>query len=65
MTKRGTAPIGAPCWVDLWTSDLEGSRHFYTELFGWVAEEPSPEHGGYFMFTRDGVPIAGGMGDMG
>jgi predicted enzyme related to lactoylglutathione lyase len=34
-------------------------------LFGWKAEEPSSEFGGYFMFTRDGVPIAGGMGDMG
>jgi predicted enzyme related to lactoylglutathione lyase len=49
----------------LWTSDVEGSRRFYAELFGWVAEQPSPNHGGYFMFTRDGVPIAGGMGDMG
>jgi predicted enzyme related to lactoylglutathione lyase len=65
MTKRESAPIGAPCWVDLWTSDVEASRRFYAELFGWVAEQPSPEHGGYFMFTREGVPIAGGMGDMG
>jgi predicted enzyme related to lactoylglutathione lyase len=65
MTKRESAPIGAPCWVDLWTSDVEASRRFYPELFNWVAEEPSPEHGGYFVFTRKGVPIAGGMGDMG
>jgi predicted enzyme related to lactoylglutathione lyase len=65
MTRRETAPLGAPCWVDLWTSDVEGSRRFYSELFGWVAEEPSPEHGGYFMFTRDGVPVAGAMGGTG
>ena len=58
-------PVGAPCWVDLWTSDVEGSRTFYGELFGWEAQEPSPEFGGYFMFHRDGAPIAGGMGDMG
>jgi hypothetical protein len=38
---------------------------FYCEVFGWEAQEPSPEFGGYFMFTRDGVPVAGGMGDMG
>jgi hypothetical protein len=44
---------------------VEGSRRFYSEVFGWEAQEPSPEFGGYFMFTRDGVPIAGGMGDMG
>ena len=63
------APItfsrGAPCWVDLWTSDVEGSRAFYAQLFGWEAMEPSEEFGGYFMFHRDGQPIAGGMGDMG
>lgn len=65
MTNRDVAPQGAPCWTDLWTSDVEGSRRFYGELFGWEAQEPSPEFGGYFMFTRQGVPVAGGMGDMG
>jgi predicted enzyme related to lactoylglutathione lyase len=65
VPNRETAPVGAPCWTDLWTSDVEGSRRFYSALFGWVAEEPSPEFGGYFMFTREGVPVAGGMGDMG
>ena len=58
-------PVGAPCWADLWTSDVEGSRAFYSALFGWEAQEPSPEFGGYFMFHRNGAPIAGGMGDMG
>jgi hypothetical protein len=65
MPTRDSAPTGSPCWADLWTSDVEGSRKFYSELFGWEAQEPSPEFGGYFMFTRDGVPVAGGMGDMG
>jgi hypothetical protein len=65
MAIRTHAPIGSPCWVDLWTSDVEGSRSFYAELFGWEAQEPSAEFGGYFMFTRDGVPVAGGMGSMG
>jgi uncharacterized protein len=65
MPTRDIAPIGAPCWADLWTSDVEGSRTFYRELFGWEAQEPSEEFGGYFMFTREGVPVAGGMGDMG
>src|ERR1700689_5231428 len=65
MPSRETAPIGSPCWADLWTSDVEGSRRFYSELFGWEALEAAPEFGGYFMFTREGVPVAGGMGDMG
>ena len=64
MPIREHAPNGSPCWADLWTSDVDGSRKFYAELFGWVAEEPSPEFGGYFMWTRNGIPVAGGMGDM-
>ena len=65
MTRRDHAPIGAPCWVDLSTSDTEGSRRFYTELLGWEAQEPNPEFGGYFMFTRGGEPVAGAYGAMG
>ncbi len=65
MTTRSNPPAGAPCWVDLWTSDVDGSRRFYSGLFGWEPQEPNPEFGGYFMFTRGGVPIAGAMGDMG
>jgi uncharacterized protein len=64
MPTRDNAPKGAPCWTDLWTSDVDGSRKFYSELLGWEALDPNPEFGGYFMFTRDGVPIAGGMGGM-
>ena len=61
MPTRETAPIGAPCWVDLMTSDTDGSRAFYGELFGWTAEEPNAEFGGYFNFTKDGVRVAGCM----
>jgi predicted enzyme related to lactoylglutathione lyase len=43
------------------TSDAGRSREFYSELFGWTAEEPSEEFGGYFMFTKDGAPLAGCM----
>jgi uncharacterized protein len=64
MTTRDHAPAGVPCWADLWTSDVEASRRFYADLFGWEPLPPSPEFGGYFMFARDGVPVAGGMGPM-
>ena len=65
MTAVDRYPVGAPCWADLWTSDIEGARAFYADLFGWEPQEGSPEFGGYFMFHRDGVPVAGAMGDMG
>jgi predicted enzyme related to lactoylglutathione lyase len=65
MTTRDRAPRGAPSWADLWTSDVDSSRAFYSELFGWEALEADPQFGGYFMFTHNGAPVAGGMGDMG
>jgi predicted enzyme related to lactoylglutathione lyase len=52
MPTRDTAPIGAPCWVDLMTSDTERSRTFYCQLFGWTAEDPAEEFGGYFNWVR-------------
>jgi predicted enzyme related to lactoylglutathione lyase len=61
MPTRDTAPVGAPCWVDLMTSDVERARAFYTRLFGWTAEEPNPEFGGYFNFVKDGARVAGCM----
>src|SRR5215210_2297887 len=61
MPARDTAPTGAPCWVDVMTSDTERSRAFYCELFGWTADEPDEEFGGYFTFRKDGVLVAGGM----
>jgi uncharacterized protein len=58
MMKR---PIGAPCWIDLLTSDVGRARDFYNEVFGWSAGEASEQFGGYFMFMQDGVPTAGCM----
>ncbi len=65
MTARNPTPTGTPCWADLWTSDVPGSRHFYSQLFGWEALAANPDFGGYFVFARQGVWIAGAMGDMG
>jgi uncharacterized protein len=56
-----TRPNGAPCWIDLLTSDTARAREFYAGLFGWTAGEAAEQFGGYFMFMRDGVPIAGCM----
>jgi len=65
VPKRDSAPIGAPCWVDLLTSDPEKSRAFYGELFGWTSESAGEEYGGYVNFSHDGLPVAGCMGNDG
>ena len=56
-----TLTVGAPCWVDLYSSDVERAKTFYGELFGWAAEASAPELGGYFVFTKDGRSVAGCM----
>lgn len=61
MPERDTAPTGAPIWIDLFTSDPDRSRGFYCELMGWSVDEPHPDFGGYFNFSRGGRLVAGGM----
>ncbi|HTZ09049.1 MAG TPA: VOC family protein [Acidimicrobiales bacterium] len=64
MTTRASAPAGAPCWIDLSTSDVGQARAFYGAVFGWGAHEPQLEFGGYFSFTRHGARTAGCMAAM-
>lgn len=58
MTRRETPIYGAPCWVDLSTSDIERATAFYTELFGWEASETGAAFGHYTNMTRDGELVA-------
>lgn len=61
MPASKPAPSGAPCWIDLYTSDPDRAAAFYAEIFGWAASEPDAEYGGYVTFTKNGAPIAGMM----
>ena len=53
---------GAPCWIDLFSSDTKRAKEFYGRLFGWTTG-PGPEYGGYFIFQKDGKAVAGCMGN--
>jgi len=53
--------LGAPCWQDLMTSDVERAKAFYGEVFGWSTNDPAPEFGGYTNFTKGGKLVAGLM----
>lgn len=56
-----TAPLGAPTWIDLGTSNLARAREFYGTVFGWTFEEAGEEYGGYVTALLDGKPVAGLM----
>jgi predicted enzyme related to lactoylglutathione lyase len=56
---------GTPSWVDLASTDIEASKRFYGELFGWdsrVAKEPEAQ--GYTTFLKDGKAVAAVGGQM-
>lgn len=60
MAETKTYAPGTPSWVDLSSNDVEGSKHFYSELFGWqAAVSEDPAAGGYAMFRLDGGDVAG------
>jgi uncharacterized protein len=61
VTIREGAPLGAPTWIDLATSDLEGAKQFYGNVFGWTFETAGPEYGGYVNAFSGGRPVAGLM----
>lgn len=45
-------------WVDVSSPDMDRTRAFYSNLFGWNAQVvPDPEAGGYTMFFLDGKMV--------
>jgi hypothetical protein len=60
-----TLVVGAPCWIDLYSSDTEKATEFYGGLFGWTTELPGEDFGGYFTFLKDGKHVGGCMANDG
>lgn len=58
-------PDGAPCWVDLNSSDPARSQAFYASLFGWTADDRGAEYGHYTTFSKDGAQVGGCMANDG
>lgn len=52
---------GAPNWIDVGTSDIDGAASFYRALFGWDYRDAGPDAGGYGFFELAGRIVAGGM----
>jgi uncharacterized protein len=63
MSEVTSYQAGMPAWVDLTTSDPEGSRRFYGELFGWQFQAGSAETGHYITCLVRGHTVAGMVGD--
>ena len=59
MPIHQSAPLGAPCWIDLMSSDLGRAQEFYGAVFGWTFEDKGPALGGYILASKDGHQVAG------
>ena len=61
MGERSSYVPGTFCAVDLASSDFDGSKAFYTQLFGWEAQEMPPGHEDmiYVPFTLRDRMVAG------
>lgn len=62
MGKRTSYGPGTFSWVELATTDPQGAKDFYAELFGWEAQDnPIPEDAGggvYTMLRLNGENVA-------
>lgn len=61
MPKRDGYAQGTPNWIDISTSDVDGSKEFYAGLFGWTWEDQAGPEGEfiYSIATQDGRNVAG------
>jgi uncharacterized protein len=60
MAEAATAVANKPAWIDLASSDPEGSRVFYAKVLGWdIQVNPDPQYGGYALAKIDGKDVAG------
>lgn len=58
MSTRDSAwPVGTPCWTDLTSTDPDGARAFYGQLFGWDLRVGPPEAHGYTVAVKDGRSV--------
>ena len=61
MEQTPPHPRGTFCWNELMTTDVERSKVFYTELFGWSVNEAPTAMGTYNLFKLGDREVGGMM----
>src|SRR6266480_2161726 len=54
-------PEGVFVWDELYTNDVDASKRFYGDLFGWTTEDMDMGQGTYTLFKRDDTSVGGAM----
>jgi hypothetical protein len=47
-------PLGSPCWFELGTTDQAAAKEFYSQLFGWSANDNPMGPNEYYTIFRLG-----------
>ena len=60
MSERDGFQHGVPCWVDTWQPDADAAMSFYTQIFGWEAEDTMPDgvEGTHYICRLRGRDVA-------
>jgi predicted enzyme related to lactoylglutathione lyase len=62
MPPKSNTIAGAPCWIDLSSSDLDRSIDFYREVFDWEVDIGDQAlYGGYITFRKGEATVAGAV----
>lgn len=61
MGERTHYEPGTFCWTDLATTDPEGAKAFYGDLFGWEAEDLAAGEGATYTIVRLGGEDVGAL----
>ncbi len=64
MAEFSEYPNGTFCWVELVTSDTEGAKKFYNELFGWKLTDSPAGPGMVYTMAQLGDENVGAMYQM-
>ena len=60
MSTMNGYPLGAPCWVELATTDVAAARAFWRALMAWtLVDVAQPDGGTYTRFQLDGRDVGG------
>ncbi|QDT36457.1 VOC family protein [Stratiformator vulcanicus] len=64
MGLRTQFDAGIFCWIDLMAHEIEGAKRFYSEVFGWSAEDQDTQGGPPYVMFRHGEHSVAGLGEM-
>ena len=57
----GPSSSGVFVWDELETQDIEASKRFYSEVFGWTTKDMGEKYGGYNIFSTGESDLGGLM----